>query len=98
LREPSPAKIANGFGGTMNLLASAAYLLAIILVVAIPSAFLVTGDQLTEVRLGWFWNDFVGLGSARAVAIGMTLAVALFALATVVPMRIGIRAFERLEA
>lgn len=98
LKEPSPAKIANGFGGTMNLLASAAYLLAIILVVAIPCSFLVTGDQLTEVRLGWFWNDFVGLGSARAVAIGMTIAVTLFALATVVPMRIGIRAFERLEA
>ncbi|HEV7278611.1 MAG TPA: hypothetical protein VGN57_00240 [Pirellulaceae bacterium] len=98
LREPSPAKIANGFGGTMNLLASAAYLLAIILVVAIPSCFLVTSDQLTEVQLGWFWNDFIGLGSMRSVAIGMSIAVGLFLLATVVPMRMGIRAFERLEA
>jgi len=91
-REESPSKIAAGFGGTLTLVISAAYIAAVVLMTAIPCHLYVDAvgrqvfdlqDRLPELR---FWL-VVGVVSQ----IGLSVAV------TVVPMRVGILAFRRLE-
>ncbi|MEO1498314.1 MAG: hypothetical protein AAFV43_14315 [Planctomycetota bacterium] len=91
-REPSPSKIAAGFGGTLNLVLSALYISVIVLMTALPTHFYLIAQsrdfQLSffdESRLGWWLVG--GAGGALAVAL----------IATVVPLRRGIRAFNRLE-
>ena len=39
LREPSPSKIAAGFGGTLNLVLSALYIMSVVLLTAVPCFF-----------------------------------------------------------
>ncbi len=91
LREPSPAKIAAGFGGTLTLIVSALFVLAVVIPPAIPAYLwyanaqlaVVPGSNQTHVRT-WF---LLGLGLALVVS-GLT---------TWIPLRIGFRAFRRLQ-
>ena len=91
LREEDPSKIAAGFGGTLNLLVS----LAFIALVIVPPALL--SHHVLAQR-----DPFAGgYGPTQALPLKVVL-IALGCLsagvvATVVPMRIGIRAFERME-
>lgn len=92
LREESPAKIAAGFGGTLNLVLSAIYIVVIVTLTAVPCHFYVAAQQsdfadsfLYESRLP-LW---LGIGVALSLVVG--------ALATVVPMRIGFKAFREIE-
>jgi ABC-2 type transport system permease protein len=97
LREDDPSKIAAGFGGTLNLLVS----LGFIALVIAPAAF-----------LSHLYFAESGLDSPNAIALAGTLPLDLFrsrliyaaigslivgVIATFVPLRIGIRAFERME-
>lgn len=91
-RESSPSKIAAGFGGTLNLVLSALYISLIVLLTALPSHFYLISRSrdfqiafFDESRLGWW------------LAGGIAAALVLAATATVVPLRRGIRAFNRLE-
>jgi ABC-2 type transport system permease protein len=88
LREESPSKIAAGFGGTLNLVLSAIYIIVIVLLTALPTHFylamLSAGSDPS--RLRWWLAG----GLAAAMAVGLT--------ATVLPMRIGLRAFRELES
>ena len=91
LREEDPSKIAAGFGGTLNLLVS----LAFIALVIVPPALL---SHHVLARRDPFAG---GYGPPEALPLKVVL-IALGCLtagvvATVVPMRIGIRAFERME-
>ena len=52
---------------------------------------------LTEAVLTSALGGAVGLGTPGAVIIGVSLMLLLAAIATVVPLRLGIRAFRRLE-
>ena len=80
LREESPSKIAAGFGGTLNLVLSTIYIIAIVTLTAVPCHFYLAG--------------IVGAGT---VAWGLIASVLLCLLATIVPLRMGFRAFRQLE-
>lgn len=91
-RETSPSKIAAGFGGTLNLVLSALYIILVVTLIALPWHFdLIAGNapwresflNPSFLRL-WLWG-----GSLSAIAIGVV--------ATVFPLRWGLRSFRRLE-
>lgn len=91
LRENSPAKIAAGFGGTLNLVVSTLYILITVAMTAVPCQWaLIVSDQyfpghpLRESI--WRW---VVIGSAGSVALGIS--------ATLLPLWIGIRSLNRME-
>ena len=91
LREPSPAKIAAGFGGTLNLVVSAIFIVACVLVVAVPCYF-----RMETLNGNPAAADSV-IGSLPVTVGGVLLCLALGAFATWLPLRIGRRAFRALQ-
>ena len=87
LREQSPSKIAAGFGGTLNLVLSAGYIVAVVLLTALPCHFYVAAQQV-HIQATWLRLWLFG-GTAGALLLGM--------LATILPMRMGLKAFRALE-
>ena len=91
LRDDSPSRIAAGFGGTLNLVISTAYIAAVVLLTALPCHFYqISAEGLAPLsfsteRLG-FW---LAVGTATSLALG--------AIATAVPLKIGFKAFRELE-
>ena len=93
LKESDPSKIAAGFGGTLNLLVSLVFIFAIVTALAVPCHLYFAGMEggeigtmsLSETRFR-FW---------LTVAILVSLAIGV--VGTVVPLRIGIKAFQRME-
>ena len=96
LREQSPPRIAAGFGGTLNLVVSTLYILAVVLMTAVPCHFyLATSHTYAAVAAArsagverWLELWLVA-GTAASILLGVA--------ATVVPLRVGFRAFRRLE-
>lgn len=94
LREEDPSKIAAGFGGTLNLLVS----LAFITLVIGPAAFL---SHLYFVSRGldgpnqFMFFDVEEFRTRMLWAASISLLVGL--LATAIPLRIGIKAFREME-
>jgi len=93
LRAHSPSKIAAGFGGTLNLVISAAYIVIIVMLTALPVHFRSTQSEgLT------FLEQAIGfLGTPAGIATGIGLTAITAALATIWPMWIGLRAFRKRE-
>jgi ABC-2 type transport system permease protein len=87
LREESPSKIAAGFGGTLNLVISATYIVAVVLLTALPSHFYLATLEGEEHQNFWLGVTF----GCLAISIGLGV------LATWLPMRMGLRAFRKLE-
>lgn len=88
-RESSPSKIAAGFGGTLNLVLSAVYIIVVVVLTALPCHFwLIAKSSPGELHADYLQWWFV-LGAGLSVAVGVV--------ATVVPLRRGVEAFERLE-
>jgi ABC-2 type transport system permease protein len=93
LREDDPSKIAAGFGGTLNLVVSMLFIFLIVVLLALPCHLYFAGlesqrrgvPMLTELQ----FQSWMGVSIAASVAIGYA--------ATVVPLRIGARAFRELE-
>ena len=94
LKEDDPSKIAAGFGGTLNLLVSLVFIFAIVTSLAVPchlyfagldSSPDVGGTSLSETQFR-FW---------LVAAIVVSLLVGI--VGTVLPLRIGIKAFQRME-
>jgi ABC-2 type transport system permease protein len=91
-REQSPSKIAAGFGGTLNLVLSALYIMAVVLMTALPCHFyLLAGRAEMPPRL--LHDDYLRLW----MVLGLVGSVVLAALVTVLPLRGGFRHFRRLE-
>ena len=96
LREQSPARIAAGFGGTLNLVLSTLYIVAVVGLTALPCHFYVASQAahgLTPLK-EWTWLDawvrtWLIAGTPASVLLGLT--------ATALPMVIGIRAFRKIE-
>jgi ABC-2 type transport system permease protein len=91
-RESSPSKISAGFGGTLNLVLSALYIVVIVVLTALPCHFyLIAGNASWRdsflnpsfLRL-WLWG-----GSFTAIVVGIS--------ATVLPLWWGLRSFRRME-
>jgi ABC-2 type transport system permease protein len=93
LREQSPARIAAGNGGTLNLVLSTGYILLIVLFTAVPCHFYYAVHQANLVtppaHVRWYFHVSLLGGTAASVLLA--------AVATLVPMRIGFRAFQRME-
>jgi len=96
LREPSPAKIAAGFGGTLCLVLSSLFIVAVVTVAAVPTyltmfseVFGGKGPSPTGI-FGWASGP---LGTATSLLIVGVMG----AIATFVPLQLGLRAFRRLE-
>jgi ABC-2 type transport system permease protein len=93
LRETDPSKIAVGFGGTLNLLVSLVFIFAIVTALAVPCHLYFLGQEnavTTNLAL-----SHQGFRFWLTVAIVVSLAIG-FA-GTIVPLRIGIKAFEHME-
>ncbi|QDV34308.1 hypothetical protein ElP_21930 [Tautonia plasticadhaerens] len=94
LREEDPSKIAAGFGGTLNLLVSLAFIVLVIGPPAVLSHLYFAGRGSDIYQVIGRRSEGV-LHTRLLLAAGVSLLVG--AVATIVPMRIGIRAFERME-
>jgi ABC-2 type transport system permease protein len=99
LRQLSPSRIAAGFGGTLNLVLSAIFIVSCVLVTAIPSYFLFEAREagLDQFPAKYTLARVIGLGTPAGMAVGVGCMLVLGAIATIVPLRIGLRAFRRLE-
>lgn len=95
LAERSPSKIAAGFGGTLNLVVSAGFIAIVVLLTALPVHLLVASQQ--EFPLPITESVFIFLGSSLGVVCGALLTIVVGAIAVVVPLWIGLRAFRKLE-
>lgn len=96
LRESSPSRIAAGFGGTLNLVVSSLYITAVVTVTTVPCFFYLTASASRHSN-HWLFAEPLGLGTLNSVALGIGLTLLLAAAATVFPLRMGLRAFRRLE-
>ena len=87
-RESDPSKIAVGFGGTLNLVASLLFLVVAVGLIAAPwhiaAAFTADGDMSAIAAEGWRL-----LGVAAGVGVGVA--------AVVLPLRLGGRALREME-
>lgn len=92
LKEDDPSKIAAGFGGTLNLLVSLVYIFLVVATLALPCHIFLSDYQdgsmfgRPDMERFRFW-----------LMVSMFGSVILGVVATLVPLRIGIRAFERME-
>jgi ABC-2 type transport system permease protein len=93
LRENDPSKIAAGFGGTLNLLVSLVFIFTVVTALALPCHLYYAGQDQNEATRWALSHE--GFRFWLSVAIVASLIVG--ALGTLVPLRIGIRAFQRME-
>ena len=92
LREESPSRIAAGFGGTLNLVASTLYVLVIVVLTAMPFHFHLAADpaqagslpHVTQTVRWWLRVWMIG-GTGAGIAVGLA--------ATILPLWIGFRPF-----
>jgi ABC-2 type transport system permease protein len=92
LRESDPSKIAVGFGGTLNLLVSLVFIFAIVTALAVPCHLYFLGQEHPEARYA------LNHGAFRFwLTIAILVSLVIGALGTVLPLRIGIKAFQRME-
>ena len=93
--EQSPSKIAAGFGGTLNLVLSAVYIVLTVMYTAVPYHF----SQLntpgpTQSHLET-WVRTIGTDAAVGVGVGLTIITGL--VATIWPLRVGLKAFRQMD-
>ena len=94
LRETDPSKIAVGFGGTLNLLVSLVFIFAIVTALAVPCHLYFLGQEHPEpTQLGALRTPGSASGSPSAIVVSLVIGV----VGTIVPLRIGIKAFQRME-
>ncbi len=96
LREESPSRIAAGFGGTLNLVLSTLYILVIVLLTALPTHFYLGAQSanashlmIGQIRVENWLSFWVIAGTFASLLLG--------AIVTIVPLRIGFRAFQEME-
>jgi len=91
-QEQSPSKIAAGFGGTLNLVLSAIFIMAVVLLTALPCHFFLLAGN-TDLEAKWLQPHYLRLWLGLGVGISLLLGI----LVTAIPMRFGLRAFRRME-
>ena len=90
-REQSPSKIAAGFGGTLNLVLSALYILVVVLINAMPCHyFLMT--MAPDIR-----NNYTPGILAFWLSLALASSAVLTLMVTLIPLHKGLRAFRKLE-
>jgi ABC-2 type transport system permease protein len=102
LKESDPSRIAAGFGGTLNLVASLAYLAIVVGALAVPCHFyslsLAAGpSNAGDLPIGLSAEDWTPGLFQFWMSIGMIIAAVACMVATWIPMKVGIRALRRWE-
>ena len=95
LRECSPSKIAAGFGGTLTLVLSAIYIVAVVMLTAVPYHFRMILERTPAES--FFGRLLPIIGDPLASRLGLLLTVVLGSIAIVWPLRIGLKAFRKLD-
>jgi ABC-2 type transport system permease protein len=91
-RETSPSKIAAGFGGTLNLVLSALYIMLVVVLTALPCHFYLLAGK------GPWGAAFMDADYLKLwLVVGTGAAIVVGAIATIVPLHRGLRAFRKLE-
>ena len=93
LREEDPSKIASGFGGTLNLLVSLVFIVLVVTTLALPSQIYFL--RLEQNDLPFVSMAVPSLRTWMAGSIGVSFVFGI--IATVVPLRMGIKAFQHME-
>jgi ABC-2 type transport system permease protein len=92
LRESDPSKIAVGFGGTLNLLVSLVFIFAIVTALAVPCHLYFLGVEHPEAQYALTHGAF-----RFWLTLAIVVSLIIGAIGTVLPLRIGINAFQRME-
>lgn len=95
-RDESPSRISAGYGGTLTLVVSTLYILIVVLLTALPTHFYLaaeyanlSGNIQGQTSVQWWLGFWLAAGAVTSLILG--------AIATLVPLRIGFRAFQRME-
>ncbi len=94
LREPSPAKIAAGFGGTLSLVISSLFIMTVVVAAALPSHLFLVSNALGP---GGLRGVLAWAGSGLGVVVSTGFVIVVGLVATFLPLWLGLRAFRRLE-
>ncbi len=94
LREDDPSKIAAGFGGTLNLLVSLLFIGLVVLALVLPFRYTISSAALNGQTMS---NDLLEHSISTGLWLSSLVILALGVVATVIPLRMGIRAFEEME-
>ncbi len=95
LGEQSPSKIAAGFGGTLNLVLSAVFIVLIVMLTAVPYHFFMLNSPGAAPATTENWSRFVA--NPTAIGVGVVLTVVVGLVATIWPMRVGLKAFREMD-
>jgi ABC-2 type transport system permease protein len=93
LKEEDPSRIAAGFGGTLNLLVSLVFIVLMVTALALPFHLYYAGNQFQNEGL----TLLEGPNARVWLAVSLAASTVLGLIAVFVPLRMGIRAFERME-
>lgn len=94
--EQSPSRIAAGFGGTLNLVVSTLYIIAVVLLTALPAHFYFVSLRSTPADV--IMNQFdVAWWLAWWPVWGAVATLVLGSLATFLPLWLGFRVFRQFE-
>lgn len=93
LKESDPSKIAAGFGGTLNLLVSLVFIFSIVTALALPCHLYFAGQDASEFRSVVLSEDRFRFWMTVAILVSLVVG----AIGTIVPLRIGIKAFQKME-
>lgn len=93
LKEDDPSKIATGFGGTLNLLVSLVFIFTIVSSLALPCHLYFAGRDASSLSGGAITEGQFRTWMTLAILASLVIG----AIGTIVPLRIGIRAFQRME-
>ncbi len=97
LREPSPAKISSGFGGTMTLVASVVFILLVVTVNGVATCVWMHNTDGT-IESGWYTPlKWITPGSFAFVLLSGLFTAAIGVFVTWIPLRSGMRNLDRLE-
>jgi len=97
MRETSPSRIAAGFGGTLNLVLSTLYIIAVVLLTAVPCHFSLMAEK-NQVASKWIaQSPTVQAWVQSWLIFGTFASMAMALLVTAIPMFVGFRAFRRME-
>src|SRR6185503_18881974 len=89
MRDTSPARIASGFGGTLNLVLSSLYIVAVLLVTSVPT-FIWAETSTRSIRPAFLIGaGWIRLEPVTVMVIGLIVGLAIAATAILWPMRSG---------
>ncbi len=98
LRETSPAKISSGFGGTLCLVLSSLFIMAVVIAAALPTHLFLLTPILGPALGGRARHVLTWAGGTGGTLTSLVFVMALGLATAAIPLTLGLRSFRRLEA